>query len=339
MKKLSAFLLMCFLFAFGFCVQPGFAKVATEKKVVAFYYPWYGTPEVSGKWSHWSWMGGKPHELDEEGHPNLRIPFHPEGGVYDSTDPELIRSHIELSEAAGIDVLISSWWGTGGFTDEAFGKLLDAIEEAESPLRATVYYETVPGRDAGKAEEDFEYILEKYGGREGFFRVGGAPVIFIYARAMFEMEVEEWMRVVKKLKKKAPVLFIADMDFFAYFGIFDGIHRYNPVGDVRGGVKTEEIYKNLMKVGKDKNMITAVTVIPGYDDVLLGRDVEIAVGRRDGALYREMWEGAIRLRPDWILITSFNEWHEGTQIEPSTEHGGKYIDMTAGYAAKFKGGP
>ncbi|MFH1538339.1 MAG: hypothetical protein ABIH66_05225 [bacterium] len=306
---------------------------------MAFYYPWYGTPEVSGKWSHWDWMEGAPYEMNDTGYPNLRIPFHPEGGVYDSSDPGVIHRHIALAEKAGIDVLIFSWWGPGSESDAIFEKLLDEIEKTGSQVRATVYYETVPGRDPKNAEKEFLYILEKYGGRNGFFRARNAPVIFIYSRAMFEINTGGWKRVVKRIKMRTPVLFIADMDFFAYLDIFDGIHRYNPVADVMAEKSTEDIYRPLMDICGKKRIIAAVTIIPGYDDRLLDYPFDTMVERRGGALYREMWEGAIGLRPDWVLITSFNEWHEGSQIEPAMEYGDKYLEITAEYSKKFKSEP
>jgi glycoprotein endo-alpha-1,2-mannosidase len=40
--------------------------------------------------------------------------------------------------------------------------------------------------------------------------------------------------------------------------------------------------------------------------------------RRDGRTYDSMWKGAIRSKPDGVTITSYNEWHEGTQIEPAS---------------------
>jgi glycoprotein endo-alpha-1,2-mannosidase len=30
-----------------------------------------------------------------------------------------------------------------------------------------------------------------------------------------------------------------------------------------------------------------------------------------------MFDAAVKVHPDFIGITSFNEWHEGTQIEPA----------------------
>jgi hypothetical protein len=37
-----------------------------------------------------------------------------------------------------------------------------------------------------------------------------------------------------------------------------------------------------------------------------------------------MWRGALRARADLVTITSYNEWHEGTQIEPARAGQGHY---------------
>jgi len=39
--------------------------------------------------------------------------------------------------------------------------------------------------------------------------------------------------------------------------------------------------------------------------------------------------------PDWVLITSFNEWHEGSEIEPSLEDGDRYLKLTKQYGPRF----
>ena len=46
-----------------------------------------------------------------------------------------------------------------------------------------------------------------------------------------------------------------------------------------------------------------------------------------------MWNGAINSGANYVAITSFNEWHEGTQIEPavpkvSDDGSFTYLDYT-----------
>lgn len=53
--------------------------------------------------------------------------------------------------------------------------------------------------------------------------------------------------------------------------------------------------------------------------------------RLEGKYYDRMWEKALEVSSYMIGITSFNEWHEGTQIEPSipkTIQGYKYDDFS-----------
>jgi hypothetical protein len=81
--------------------------------------------------------------------------------------------------------------------------------------------------------------------------------------------------------------------------------------------------------------ISALTVIPGYDDTKI-RKPGLAVDRFDGRLYQLQWQAAIKADPHWVLITSFNEWHEGSEIEPSLEFKDKYLQITAEYTKRFK---
>jgi hypothetical protein len=81
--------------------------------------------------------------------------------------------------------------------------------------------------------------------------------------------------------------------------------------------------------------ISTITVIPGYDDTKI-RKPGLAVKRYKTRLYRAQWEEAIKADPHWILITSFNEWHEGSEIEPSAEYKHQYLELTSRYARLFK---
>jgi hypothetical protein len=76
--------------------------------------------------------------------------------------------------------------------------------------------------------------------------------------------------------------------------------------------------------------------MPGYDDSHIGRESPKIISRENGALYKKLWKAAGKANPDWVLITSFNEWHEGTEIEPSIEYGEKFVELTAKFTREFK---
>ena len=70
-----------------------------------------------------------------------------------------------------------------------------------------------------------------------------------------------------------------------------------------------------------------------------GRPAPRPVTQRFGdETYRVLWQEAIAARPDYVLITSWNEWHEGSEIEPSVEYGSLFLDETARFARPFLSG-
>jgi uncharacterized protein YraI len=92
--------------------------------------------------------------------------------------------------------------------------------------------------------------------------------------------------------------------------------------------------KRVRRAGAEK--FWAATVMPGYDDTRTTRADKFARQRQDGDFYRSTWNAALASRPDFVILTSFNEWVEGSQIEPSVTYGNLYLDLTREYAAQFK---
>lgn len=76
-------------------------------------------------------------------------------------------------------------------------------------------------------------------------------------------------------------------------------------------------------------MLFIPSVGPGYDDTRVrpwnGDNVR---SRADGDYYRREFKAAMEVGPDFISITSFNEWHEGTQIEPAVPKTDTINDFT-----------
>jgi hypothetical protein len=320
---------------FGLAKSAFAAEGTSNKMVMAFYYTWYGTPEVCGHWHHWPEGGHNPEKIDQNGYRDIGATNHPAPDVYDSNDPSVIRRHLALCEEMGIDALIATWWGVGDYHNKALKVVLQ--EAKNSATKVTIYYETIRSpHSVESAAKDFLYILDSYGNGPAWLKVNGKPVIFVYGRAMGQLGADDWEKVLKQVKAKHDALFIADTGKKELIEIFDGGHSYNPVGAIVRGVNMGESYAQLVKTCREAGKIACATVIPGYDDSNIGRARAIVAERKKGQLYRELWNLAMQARPDWILITSFNEWHEGSEIEPSKEHGRFYVELTREYSGKFK---
>ena len=82
--------------------------------------------------------------------------------------------------------------------------------------------------------------------------------------------------------------------------------------------------------------VYAATVSPGYDDTLLDRETTFSVDRANGTYFDAQWSAAVAAQPDWIVVTSWNEFWENTHIEPSVNFGDQYLQITREFAARWK---
>jgi len=334
------FLACCLLIV---TLASGRLEGAEPHRVMAFYYPWYGTadgPGGAGRVEHWGRIDADKKDISESTH-------YPALGAYDSHDPNVIDRHCRWAKQAGIDTFIVSWWGHGDYTDRAMARILDGC--ARHGLSACIYYETVPSpQTAETAAQDILKVLRRYGGHPAYLRIGDDAVVFVYGRALQEIGLTGWFKALGIInsRKPAPAGLMAIGDQFSYGAarVFDGVHTYNTAGSLQGMTPddvrkwapgTYRSWVDLADSAGRMGKISALTVIPGYDDTKI-RKPGLAVKRFDGEIYRAQWDAAIEADPHWVLITSFNEWHEGSEIEPSLEDKELYLDLTAHYTKTFK---
>ncbi len=67
---------------------------------------------------------------------------------------------------------------------------------------------------------------------------------------------------------------------------------------------------------KQRNGIFSASVGPGYIDIRAVASSNRTKSCLNGETYDFMWQRALDAEIEWVSITSFNKWHEGTQIEP-----------------------
>jgi hypothetical protein len=306
--------------------------------VLAFYYGWYGNTASTGHWVHWL-------SVDAANHHIANSTDFPLLGAYDSHDAVIVEKQVETAHAAGITGFIASWWGPGSFEDSGMPLLLAAA--AKHKLSVSAYYEKIAGDDAASrikaAVGDIDYLLTHYGTDKAWLRAGGKPVLFVYGRALHELSPVDWQEVTVQVRRDNPggVVLIADSLDPGFVSAFDGASTYNITGQTQHKSPAEirawafvAYLKMIAAAGPGK--ISTVTIIPGYDDRKTGRPPPRPVTDRwGGETYRELWQAAIAAAPDYVLITSWNEWHEGSEIEPSVEYGSRILDDTAAFSRAF----
>ena len=342
-EKAWQFLRVVAVLSLGIILQTRGGATAQEqppvqRRVMAFYYPWYGIsdgPGGAGRTVHWGRIDPANQDIAASTH-------YPAIGAYDSHDREVIDQHCRWAKAANVDTLIVSWWGHGDYTDRAMPLILDAC--SRHGLSACIYYERVPQPQTPQsAATDIIRVVDKYGGHSAHLKVDGRPVVFIYGRALNELGLASWLEAVKLVKagSRRGAVLIGDQFSYGAARVFDGVHTYNTAGSLRSravedvGRWAERTYVSWVQLADRAETISTITVIPGYDDTKI-RTPGLAVARFDGRSYRMQWERAMEADPHWVLITSFNEWHEGSEIEPSVEYGDEYIHMTGELAGRFK---
>jgi hypothetical protein len=129
--------------------------------------------------------------------------------------------------------------------------------------------------------------------------------------------------------------------FNAEFGqdlVFVGTAGFAPKAGLDG------YYKEAKEKGgqlDSDGWIKIATVSPGYDNSMLpgGAEAPALRSRRDGATYRADWQAAVASHCDWVLIDSWNDFTDGTEVAASLEFGYTYSDDTRMYAQLFSGSP
>jgi hypothetical protein len=268
--------------------QPPSAPQPEPPITAAFLYPWYP--------SHWSENGVYPYTN-----------FTPWLGFYLSTDDATIMEQLSAAAHAHLEALIVSWFQQGELTDVSFRHIMSVAENAGSPIKFSAYYEPEGYADPPVSQivSDLQYLASNAFNSPAYLHVYGKPVLFVYGSGNEGCSLSDrWLEARRQ----------SGIDVFIVLKVFPGYR------DCVG--QPESWHQYSPTAAYDAQLPYSVSVSPGFwkagAQPILSRDpvtFETAVRWMSvtGAFFQ--------------LVTTWNEWAEGTAVEPAVEYGSTYVEI------------
>jgi hypothetical protein len=294
------------------------------RPVLAFYYTWYHTE---------TWCRCQMSDL-----PVTR---------YDSSDAATIDRQIGQAAQAGITGFITSWPGPSNTQDDNLAKLLVRAagfqRKTGTHFVSSLYYESDADAIRNNLTGAMRYAINHYTADPHFFHWQGKPVIFIWHPIENGRTLSTWSTLRQRVDPAHHLLWLAEGTDTSLLSVFDGLHLFSAaywglldhtIGSVDQSFRARI---NAYNSAHGTHKLWIAGVQPGYDDTRVpGRVGTYRVPRNNGATYQASWQGAISSRPDWISVNTFNEWFEGSMIEPGTRYGSLYLSLTGQYSALWR---
>lgn len=252
--------------------------------------------------------------------------------AYNSDDQGVIQRHVNQAKSAGIDGFIVDWYGDGDRTDANFAHLLDIA--GKSGFSATIHFETPHFWGVDDVTAQLKAFYDHYGHNPALVRREGNPVIFFWQSSTFDNGT--WSNIRSQVDPEHKSTWLADGDNFSILGgdAWDGISPYAIAWAGDPATQLPRWASVARGIAPDK--LWNPVVSPGCNDTA-ARAATCIQDRAGGAYYQATWDGALASSPSWaVVVSTFNEWMESTQIEPSQQWGDQYLQMTKQNADLFK---
>jgi hypothetical protein len=304
----------------------------SDRIVGTYYFYWYDAPS-------------KAHILDGDGTDALTT--HPptlDGLSWKNAAWH--RRQLEDMETAGIDVVLPVFWGAPSeqnpkahlhWSYEGLPPLVQAREEllraGKRPPRLGLFYDTSTLQH-NAWREHLDLTTDR--GRKWFYAtvrdffsvipakhwamIDDRPIVLLYSAAFAKAHDQS---VVEHLRAEFPRQFGGRVPWLAR--------------EISWRVKADSVVAWGGALGL-KNPGGVASLGPGYDHTAVPGRTPLIVDRRGGAFYEEQWLKFLRRPSNFVMVETWNESHEGTDVAESKEYGRRYIELTRKYSDLFKQG-
>ncbi|TWU48885.1 hypothetical protein Poly51_47890 [Rubripirellula tenax] len=323
MKRFTA---LCVAFAYLFSIASADEPMAPVRPLVlAHYMPWFVAKPTSPEWGyHWTMNHFDPEQIID-GKRSLASVYYPAIGPYDSSNEDVIEYHLLLMSVAGIDGIIVDWYGLQDCYDYPMlhrntTKLIEYADQIG--MKFSICYEDqtlVPLVEKGIVKDsdrvkhvasEIRWLNEHWFPKKNHVRINGKPVMLSFGNA--GLSNEQWTQCVSGLE--FPIAYFSEHHRRdGATGAFDW-----PIP----GLAMEAVDRFVRDATAWEAAIPVV--FPRFVDaygIAKVRDSYPNIEDEAGKTFRETLRIAQAMHPAIIQIATWNDWGEGTVIEPSEEFG------------------
>jgi len=294
------------------------------------YFAWYGEGFGAAHWNDNPKFG--------------RVSEIPILGYYGSAKGETIHAHFDLFEEMGLDFIILNLHvdllGVNQLELMGIQHVFEIAQKRNSALQFAIQlcpYVT----DSVKDVTDVVTMISKnFKNHSHYFHLGGKPVLFWFWAGTLDGNKSLINQLAQASTSFSNIavslrLFHPVDELQLTFDFFEGMVPFSPL-ELASEENWHKIwtlaYQNAKRAGMQYR---GVTLSPGYDDTHLEDELRLAnsyrsMPREEGKTYRSCFEFVEQLaeKPDLVMISTFNEYHENSHIEPTLHHRNKYIDLS-----------
>lgn len=293
-----------------------------RRLTMAFYYPWFG-PKAPAEWSI---APDKP------------------TSPYDTQDPTEVSRMVGQAIDAGLDGFVVSW--DGAPHENATRTLLTAAAARPGFLVAPLLELNTWISSGLLGKSTFNATAAAAATRSFFadapagsvLRTNGRPVMFTFG--MWNLSPSDW-RVFRAALIDLNPFIVGDRITGDY--AVDGFYNYDPNTRTIPGLEARnDDGVNLTRLQSvlDPSIpqrLWAATASPGFDNRASAPLFQRRwTDRESGARYDDTWRLAIDSAPEWVVVTSWNEWYEQTHIAPGILTGTRALTQTAFWTSRFR---
>ena len=298
-----------------------------KKPIYVHYMPWFQSPEISGYWgTHWTMANKNPDNFLSNGNRDIASHYYPIVGPYDSNDPDYLEYALACIKLSGIDGIMIDYYGKWDFND--YKQLLTAsnavIEMCQKVgLKFCIVYEDRTlqnivnqgfSNKIDLAKGDLIYMEENYFNRDNYFKVNEKPVLLNFGPTTLTTN-ENWLNVFSAINMEINFFPLAyHPQYFDLTTSVDGVYAW--IGEAHN----DELYNYAQQFDYTGGG-ALFEFREFYEEGGWQTTNQPYLPSRNGALLKETLFNAKNANSDFIQLITWNDWGEGTSIEPSKEYG------------------